>query len=678
MGHRVVVLLSLTVLLTAAVGGCLRSDVSGGGEASVDLGKPYDLESVAGMDVRQWSAEELTSLRRNGFVVTDESADNLAAFYPEILAGLHAQGTPELKRAIRVHEPVLMTPDAVLWTYGRILTRMMRYLDVQNARKLRRQLEMSLRYVGYSAKTYPTPKEVWENDVAFLAVAYRSYGEGLDSCDARLEKRIPGQVKEVVETEIRRIVDANSGLRTCPVTGEQIDYSLFSVRGHYDANSLLKSYFRSRMWLAEARFNLHDKVSRKMFARLTVAMEPQYSMGVSPLTDVMGHRPSNVITARKLWPLAMYMTSEGSGGSDDRGEPTYKETVEALESELKKRANAYRAKQASKGDPNATLWGQLMPRQSPIGNVPLDVMSWRRTPRPLEVLAALHGGTARDVLLETTPAAMRFAMEQRLKKAREAVRWGDASKLEWLTHQVFESLIVVQPDPSWPAFMTSDAYRRKSLQTASAGWAEHRQRWVLYNRELRGLFGEPELDLPPGFVEPNVEFWNRMLMLVSATLSEFPVRIWGREDMEQLRDIVLECGILARKQLADDMPVGRAEKVFGKWAKLLTDQRRDADTPAVRLALIGRDPWNKINVYAGTARPQAIYCIMPWKGQHVLVRGAVIPYREFSQGGDKVLTNRGWADRVENVPQPTWTADFTPAPARDPKPGRHASAPGKN
>jgi hypothetical protein len=72
-----------------------------------------------------------------------------------------------------------------------------------------------------------------------------------------------------------------------------------------------------------------------------------------------------------------------------------------------------------------------------------------------------------------------------------------------------------KPEPDAPALMASPAWQIKSCQTALAGWAQLRHTWALQAKQTAMYMGLS--NQPPGFVEPEPEFFARMARLVEDT-----------------------------------------------------------------------------------------------------------------------------------------------------------------
>src|SRR5262249_54758194 len=109
-------------------------------------------------------------------------------------------------------------------------------------------------------------------------------------------------------------------------------------------------------------------------------------------------------------------------------------------------------------------------------------------------------------------------------------------------------------------FMTTQAYRTKSLTSALASWAQLRHDTILYAKQSYTMLREASIGVDPekpvqGYVEPLPEFYARLLALARMTnrgLSEMRVldaRARGRLDaFEKLLERLLA---IAEKELAD-------------------------------------------------------------------------------------------------------------------------------
>jgi len=75
--------------------------------------------------------------------------------------------------------------------------------------------------------------------------------------------------------------------------------------------------------------------------------------------------------------------------------------------------------------------------------------------------------------------------------------------------------LVDEPEPDAPAFLKGEPWQVKSCQTALAGWAQLRHTWALQAKQSVTYLGMTIV--PPGFVEPEPDFFGRMAGLVERT-----------------------------------------------------------------------------------------------------------------------------------------------------------------
>ena len=74
--------------------------------------------------------------------------------------------------------------------------------------------------------------------------------------------------------------------------------------------------------------------------------------------------------------------------------------------------------------------------------------------------------------------------------------------------------LLLPPNEGAPAFLKSPAWLAKSRNAILAAWAEKKHTWILHEVEPMGyLAGGMPPQPPPGLVEPNPEFFRRLLFL---------------------------------------------------------------------------------------------------------------------------------------------------------------------
>jgi hypothetical protein len=106
-------------------------------------------------------------------------------------------------------------------------------------------------------------------------------------------------------------------------------------------------------------------------------------------------------------------------------------------------------------------------------------------------------------------AAARATMDQQTPEA-----WDSNMYMSWLA--CLRELSAPTTDPKYPEAMRTRAWAMKTLNTQLASWAELRHDTILYAKQSYTAGGGACL-YPSGFVEPRVEFWNRLSVMAAST-----------------------------------------------------------------------------------------------------------------------------------------------------------------
>jgi len=479
------------------------------------------------------------------------------------------------------------------------------------------------------------------------------------------------QIPDWVEEELRRIGSAE-GRRESEAWRRHVDYAVFRPRGVYAGSERLQNYFRSRTWWSRFPFRI-DK-PEEMYLAMVLAdvcrLDRDYEELARPLAKLLGLSENPNLTDlasafQEIWDGVMH----GEQLSISSPFPHLPETIALLEQRFRPhiRAHLDLLKFSQPGElfgvyvlPAAYLFDSEVFTLTTEGKI-----LQHHWPGGLDFMAALGSDLAETLMLSREAPALREPLRRALYKSRKRLTVGvGLSDIATLTNAVWEALVHPQVGPEHPPFMKTEAYQRKSLQTALAGWAEYRHRWVLQAQPSASL---GIVSAPPGFVEPNLPFWNRLLDLTVFThkvLSEC-----GAEDprLAKLAWTALQCRIIAQKQLAN-LPLSKSDReFFDNFADNLADlaglitgsamtERPQAVVADVHYIIIPRRV-----VHVGTGLPQAIYAIMPYQGKHWLSKGGVMTYREHVTEEGRTLTDDDWHAMLTGdkpPPQPEWTRDF--------------------
>jgi hypothetical protein len=191
----------------------------------------------------------------------------------------------------------------------------------------------------------------------------------------------------------------------------------------------------------------------------------------------------------------------------------------------------------------------------------------RGFPRGLDVMAVLGGKRAREVLRDLGDDA--YGNRPRNLTYHQALanlvrEYGKLSERDWNRNLYWSWLHALKPllaeyGAGYPTFMTTRAYRTKSLTTALASWAQLRHDTILYAKQSYTMFREASYHrpVPPvqGYVEPVPEFYARLLALARMThrgLNEMKVLdAPARGRLDAFENLLERLLAIAEKELAN-------------------------------------------------------------------------------------------------------------------------------
>ena len=219
-----------------------------------------------------------------------------------------------------------------------------------------------------------------------------------------------------------------------------------------------------------------------------------------------------------------------------------------------------------------------------------------------------------------------------VRKAHEESRWGEHSMGEYVRLSNFCFYFVKSPN--------TETSGREDAETP----AKLLERADLIERTARRWIAGDDLD------EHNrsaVDMWS----------FQRPDTV---ELLQGLADVCDRLAVLAQKEL-DGQPFDRDDTYFiedyGRKLAHLHSYTSEAymspvdDLPQVTPVHV--NPNTNQTLYAGVARPEAVYVILEVNGERVLHRGAVLSYREFTQSTQQPLDDTIWLNRVRSGQPPS-------------------------
>jgi hypothetical protein len=411
----------------------------------------------------QLSPEQEQQLARDKIIVTQRTWKQI--FSPYIFTG----------------EPVFITADSVLNAWHVLFEESFVALEQRASLGMAAALERALTAMHENPAEAPEglKEKAARRAQIVLGTAARLAGSAW-SGGVEVDTQIAEQLRRVEGAEAVALppwLPAGFGVAA-------IDYRVFKPTGFYTRSERLQRYYRALRWLQTVPFRA--RVDEEM-AAMSLLAKAVWEEGTLPdlarLFQSLGGRAADADI------LALHHLSYGTPGEATE---TWRGQQEA--------ETARMVLLSAIALPDARLLEKTVSPQRPF-------------PQSLEVAAWLGSSLARE-LLEGEPAGKQITsiIENHPKVAEDR---------DTLYHQYLDCAekLLTPPELDAPAFMNSLPWRRKSLNTVLAGWAQLRHTWTLQAKQDAMLL--PAGPRYPGFVEPNPAYFHSLSELIIRCVKEF-------------------------------------------------------------------------------------------------------------------------------------------------------------
>lgn len=642
-------------------------------------GKIYleeDLSNVVNLGVFEgFSSRELEMLYNNQFFVRPSNEEQLFFIYE------HNE-----YRGI----PSFITTDSVLQVYHIFYNYTLRTLEEQRLIQLAKELSKNMLLKSLDQYDRLKDGELVESatkNIAFFTVANMLIKE-------ELPDNIPFRALSMANREYEKIMERQVYQKS-EIFPFEIDYSQYTIRGHYTRSEDLGDYFLSMMWYGQVPFPLYISEEEKNYDQTYQALL---------ITEIL-KSDSELL---KVWEQIYKPTEHFVGSSDDLTIHDYKTIYEKVYGDInsldqlneKKRIDSF-YKETDKL-PMPRIMARFLPKSedyngidSPVGKqfrfmgqryvMDSEIIQrlvypiLRPIPSGLDVMAVLGSNRAKELQLndpinqmwEDYPIVMEELIDEFSTYTEED--WKKNMYTGWMW--TLTALNQEEYGDEYPEFMKNGAWIDKNLNTALSSWAELKHDTVLYGKPSGAEMGGDMIEETKGYVEPSVEVYRRLLWLTDRSrqlLSEMNLSIDDidikMERFQWLLDFLLTA---SEKQLRGEALT--EEEYFrltiyggiledltlsfsnvGKWHEITSETDKNMAVIA-DYHTVGRDGM----MHAGVGPAYEIYAIVPIEGELVLTRGAVFSFHEFLN--QTRLTDEKWQEMIkngENPPMPQWTNSF--------------------
>lgn len=627
--------------------------------------KPYTIAAnLANIDnikkFTGFTAEQQKMLAQNGFVVLPSQDTKMHYVYDVN----EYSGVPNF-----------ITADSVLHTYHQFYDKSLMFVE---SSYLYKDMELlTERMLGNSVTLLDALEEeelisLQKKNITYLLVAHM-----LMKPSAPIPSGIDKESVEVARKEVALIENAGSFSRS-PLFQIDLDYSQFTVRGHYTKSEELGRYFKTMMWFGTAPLPLVQDNGEIAYNNTLQALL------MSMTTFLESEQPSSA----KLWSNLYSPTAQYVGLSDDIHVLAMNALRESVFGKdhvnpnlLNDKAYYNKLAEAVKALPEPQIQGKLTMVKTPVGKqfrfmgqrYTLDgsIMQQlmepivRPVPSGLDVMGVMGSKTAEDLLFtvykpqEKWPDYEKHYKEQKDKVSRYADElWTNNLYNGWLW-SIRETLTEYGADSGMPFFMTTAAWKRKSLNTALGSYTELKHDTVLYGKQPVAEMGGPVEHAKQHYVEPNVPLYSKLLYLTDKTIAVLKERgltnerlLDGANEYKALLELLIACSVkeLRNESLTQEENEqllwygGTLEQI--SYA-LLTGTSGDDESLEISDMLVTDVATVAPNQYSpggylslGTGYFDHIYVVVPLDGKLTLARGSVYSYYEFLS--DKRLTDEEW------------------------------------
>lgn len=494
--------------------------------------------------------------------------------------------------------------------------------------------------------------------------------------------------------ELSLIYEAE-GVAISPLWGQykdelKADYTQFTPRSHYTKNSALRAYFRAMMYLGRNSYLFGKDVGIKDANLLTALLPASAWQRITDITEFYAG-PSDDITYIEWRDFV-----EKIIGKNQTPETLISDSAIA---KIKNRIDELRKPRIFSDiviDPNIESKTKEDLLNESLG---FRVFSQKFTFDAWVLNSLTTGQEKADTKLPSTPSALFipavFGDEEAKKYSVEFLKMegfsdtevaGFMNKLsdkteeigrirpdEWLSSLNSAWLNVLSTltkkyGSNYPSYMQSSNFSSKQIQTFLGSYTELKHDTLLYAKQSYaelGAGGDEPPPLPPivrGFVEPNLEFWSRLMTLIERNESFFNQhKVFQNHTalarLKEFKSIISLYQTIAKKEMNGQI-VTESEYERLRTTNLafiaLPFGAEDPDEDSGKVALIADIHTDAVKgqiLYEATGQPYIMLAYVNNENDPRLVVGLAFNHYELIEPLGRRLTDEDWKERVYDAPE---------------------------
>jgi len=525
--------------------------------------------------------------------------------------------------------------------------------------------------------------------------------DSLDNANKLLEKYSSDLTPELIgaiKTDLTEIYAAKN-IGASPLFTQyddqlKTDYTQFTPRSHYAKNSTLRAYFRAMMYLGRSSYLLHSDLGLADTNLLVKQMAVSYGtttpfaawQRITNVTDFYAGK-SDDLTYTDWKNFATSVLGDKVTSDADLTSTDNIAKLKANLDQLKKPKilsdvivdeNIASRDKASLLNQSLSfrVFGQKFSFDASILN---DLTAGQEktevklpsTPSALFVPAVLGDLQAEKYVSDFLQQTAGFSLEEatgfltKLNQKKTAI--ASVTTTDWYSSLGSSWLYVLGAlthnyGVNYPLYMQSRSFLDKQIQTFLGSYAELKHDTLLYAKQSYAELGAGGNDqpIPPlvkGFVEPNLEFWNRFNKLIDSTELLFEDNNLfadqsAKERLSQFKKIVTLYTGVAEKELRsqtisdDDYEALRTTKLAFMAQPFEAVDPTETSGQTALIADIHTDMLKGQILYEATAKPYLMLAIVGNENSPRVVAGLVYNHYELTDPIGTRLTDENWRNRV--------------------------------
>lgn len=628
-------------------------------ESKVD---PYvineDLSNIDNIDrFPGFTKDQKKMLAENGFVVLPSNDSRMYYVYDsnEYLA-----------------VPNFITSDSVLHLYHQFYNKSLMYVESNYLydyldHLTRQMLDNSIKLMD--ALEDQDLKLLQEKNIVYFLVARMLM---LNTWDLNVEVR--EDLLRIAKEEYQ-LIEQSGGYIKSPLLDFDMDYSQFTIRGHYTRSDELGRFFRTMMWFGIAPLPFANDEGNIIYENILQSLLMSYTTFLD----------TDFISNAELWNNIYQPTEQYVGVSDDinvftmnglrlnvfgdNEDPNIlndKEFYDKLIEEVGKLPEPrIQGKLVTVSTPTNKQFRYMGQRYILDSFIMQNLVEpyLRPLPSALDTMGVLGSEYAEELLFNYyKPHEDWPKYEEKYFELKDTIAgygvdiWGENLYNGWLW-TIKENLTEYDKASGMPYFMTNDAWRAKSLNASLASYTELKHDTVLYGKQSTAEMGggiEYE-QAKYHYVEPNVYLYSKLLYLTEHTMQVLRERDMLSTNLEdaaikyqELLQLLIDCSIkeLRNEKLTDEEYYkllyygGKMEDISNAFVYVLMDEDGEMELDISDMLVTDVASSTGYYLSLGTGNFDYIYVVVPVEDKLYLSRGSVYSSYEFIS--DSRLTDEEW------------------------------------